>query len=381
MHCILCGKELDADFQICGDCAIKAFERDPLWHCRNYLVGDSIPDILSKKNTLVLSLGHDRESFIDDINLKDDVRIPEKPLKADAEKMFWKINMYLNHMGAPLYMEDIYEIEPTLDDLDNMSHIMNSALALHEHIGSADEETLSRLASVYFYSMTRLGYLRGISPEDRNALSNVIEERMRIYLSEGEKIMPHRGHIITNQAYLAQKAGDYRGALDLYRMVPEYDSNPRALAGMGRAYEGLEMIESADDSYTQALRIDDAWIPAWQGKASAALSGKRWGAALQFISKAIALRPNMASLYILKGEIFAGQGLTNEADRAYQKAIGLKHGESGWLKRAELMYDAGRWGAALQFIERYLFHFPDDEEGIWWRDRIKQAVDKGNNEW
>ena len=377
MECILCGKELEGDNQICGECALNALERDPLWHCREFLIGDSVPDVLSSNSVIVLSLANEREGYIDSSMLTDDLKVPDNPLNEDAERIFWRINMHLNHMGVPLYMEDTDDMELTIQDLGNISQILKTSLSLHEFISLADEETLSRLATIYFYARDRLRYLRGMSNEDRELLYGELSRRMETYLMEGEKMMPHRGHIFTNQAYLAYLSGDYRSSMELYRMVPEYDSNARALTGMGRAYEGLEMSESADDSYTSALRVDDRWVPAWEGKASVALKKKRWGAALQFASRAIAIRPDLARLYILKGDIFAEQGLYSEADNSYKKATQMKNGEVAWIKRAAAMYGAGRWGAALQFIERYLFHFPDDDAGLEWRERIKQAVDEG----
>ncbi len=375
MQCILCGTELDGDSQLCGDCALKAFDKDPLWHCRDFLVGDSVPDVLSRRSIMVLSLGSEMEAFIDARKMMDDVVLPEHPLFEDAERTFWKINMYMNHMGVPLYLEDTAFFQPTIQDLDNISYLLTIARRIMNLSGAASEEVLSRIASAYFFSLQSLVYLRGLSREDMNLLSSRIRTDMETYLSEGEKIMPHRGHIFINQAYLATLEGRYRDALDLYRMVPESESNPRVLTGMARAYEGLEMTETADEHYTGALRENSSWVPAWKGKASVALTGKKWGAALQFISRAIDLRPNDPELHILKGDIFAGQGLHTEADREYQRALTLRHGEKAWLKRSELMYSAGRWGAALQFVERYLFYFPEDENGLRWRERIKEAVD------
>ncbi len=380
MQCIVCGKEA-GDFQLCGECAARAFEENPLWHCRDFLIGDSVPDVISRNSLLVLSLAHDRESFIDAPSLKEDIKIPKNPEKSDAKTLFWKINMYMAHMDVPLYLEGAERMEPTVQDIDNLSHLMKAAESLSDFISSADEDTLCRLASLYYFSRMRLRYLRGISPKDRNEIAYALDEKVRNYLSEGERIMPHRGHIFVNQAYLARKSGDFQGALDLYRMVPEYDSNPRAMTGIGRAYEGLEMTESADEAYTAALRLNDKWVDAWEGKASVALATRRWGAALQFISRAITLRPDFAHLRILKGNIFAVQGIVDEADKEYRKAIKLKHGEEAWLKRAELMYNNGKMGAALQSIERYLFYFPDDEEGLWWRERIKEAVDGKKSTW
>ena len=376
MECILCGKELDGDYQICRECAIKSLDVTPLWHCRDFLIGDSVPDVLSKKSLIVLSLGHEREAFVDVKTLKNDLKMPESPIKEDAQKMFWKANMYLQHMEVPLYMEDVRDMELTIKDIDNLSYIMRSVKELHDYISEADEELLSRLAALYFHSLLCLNYLRGISPEDKESMEEEIGEDMSFYLSEGEKIMPHRGHIVMNQAFLAILNGKYRQALDLYRMVPEHDSNPRALTGMGMAYVGLEMPESADESYTRALRENDDWAPAWKGKAYVALKDKRWGAAIQFITRALNLRPDIAELHILKGDIFAEQGLHSEAEHSYKKATELRFGESAWLKRAEAMHNAGRMGAALQFVERYLFYFPEDKNGLWWRERIKQSVEE-----
>ena len=370
MRCLICGKELDGEIQICSECFAEMLEKDPLWYCRDFSVGESIPDILARNSVLVLSLGKEEEKLIDGKSIKEALNLPDEPMFDDASSVFWKINMFMQHMGIGAFLEDAEYFEPTYEDIGNLSFMLRIADRMQGFENAAEEETLCRLASVYYFGYISMEYLRGVSPDDMEKGRKSLYSRISAYIRSAEKIKPSRGIAEINRGFLDLQIHRYKDAINHFRRVPDLEKNPRALTDMGRAYEGMEMFESADEYYTKALRIDEEWPDAWEGKASAALSMKRWGAALQFISRAISLRPDIARTHILQGDIFLRQGLYEEADRAYTSALRLKNGEKAWIKRAEALYAVGRWGAALQFVERYLLVFPQDPDGWRWKGKL-----------
>jgi len=97
----------------------------------------------------------------------------EHPLFEDAERIFWKINMHMAHMGISLYMEDTHSLQPTVQDLDNISYLLSIAGRLKNLANAADEEALSRIASVYFYALESLW---GDAPELPSDLLGVEED-------------------------------------------------------------------------------------------------------------------------------------------------------------------------------------------------------------
>ncbi len=370
MRCLRCGKKLDGEIQICSECFAEMMEKDPLWYCRDFSVGGSIPDILSKNSVLVLSLGKEEEKIIDERSIKDSLSLPDEPMFDDASAVFWKINTYMQHMGISAFLEDAQYFEPTYEDVENLTSMLRIADGIWGFQNAAEEEALCRLASVYYFGYISMEYLRGVSPDDIEKGRKSLYSKISAYIRSAQKIKPSRGIAEINRGFLDLQIRRYKDAINHFRRVPDLDKNPRALTDMGRAYEGMEMFESADEYYTKALKINEDWADAWERKASSALSMKRWGAALQFISKAISLRPDIARTHMLHGDIFLRQGLYEEADRAYASALRLKHGEKAWIKRAEALYAVGRWGAALQFVERYLLVFPQDPEGWRWKGKL-----------
>ncbi len=370
MHCLLCGKELEDDYQLCKDCFMELIEREPLWHCRDFLVGGSAPDILAKESIIALSLSVDRMVLADGKKAIEDIAIPDEPEFEDAERLFWKMNMHMAHMGISPYVEDIRKMELNIGDIENLSHILSTARELESFKSAAEEETLSRISAIYYYAHMMLDYLHGVEPKAIKKGKKELYSHVSRYTSMAEKIMPKKGIAETNRGYLDMMLGRHKDAIAHFKRVRDFEKNPKVLTNIGMAFKGMDMQEEADEYYIRALKSDERYAKAWMGRASVSLSMKKWGAALQFVSKAIEIEPRNPDAHILEGDIFAQQGLISEAEKSYEKASKLRWGERALLKRAQLMYDSGRWGAALQFIERYLFIVPNDYDGWVMKARI-----------
>lgn len=378
MRCLLCGKELEGDIQLCSDCFRELTDKEPLWYCKGFLVGESIPDILSKDAVIALSLSTEGRAMADGKSLIEEISIPENPQFEDAERIFWKINMNMQHMGVSPYIEDAKNFEFTFEDIENLSHMLKIAEELVDFKNSAEEETLSRISAVYFYAYMNIERLKGI---DLGVIKNTkkdIYSYVSRYTRLAEGIKPQKGIAELNRGFLHIQLHRYKDAVAHFKRIRDFDRKPRVLASIGTAFEGMEMYEEADEYYTKALKIDDKCIKAWMGRASVALAMKKWGAALQFVSKAITLDPKSPEAHMLEGDIFIQQGLFEEAEKAYELARKMRGGERALYKIAEGMFKAGRWGAALQFVERYLFNFPADYNGWLLKARIMR--EKGDNE-
>lgn len=378
MRCLLCGKELEGDTQLCSDCFKELAEKDPLWYCRGFLVGKSIPDILSKDAVIALSLSTEGRVMTDGKSVIEDISIPENPQFEDAERIFWKINLNMEHMGVSPYIEDAGNFEFTFEDIKNLSHMLKIAKELLDFKNSAEEEALSRISAVYFYAYLNLDRLRGVDVSTVKNAKKDIYSYVSKYTGLAEKIKPPKGIAELNRGFLHIQLHRYKDAVAHFKRIRDFEKKPKVLASIGIAFERMEMYEEADEYHTKALKIDDNCIKAWMGRASVALAMRKWGAALQFASKAITLNPNIPETHMLEGDIFMQQGLFAEADKAYERARRLRGGERVWYKSAEGMFKAGRWGAALQFVERYLFTFPTDYDGWLLKARIMRK--KGDKE-
>jgi tetratricopeptide (TPR) repeat protein len=357
---------------------MELIEKEPLWHCRDFLVGESAPDLLAKGSVIALSLSIDRMVLADGKKVLEDITLPENPEFEDAERLFWKMNMHMAHMGISPYIEDVESLELTVSDIDNLTHMLSVAKELEGFKNAADEETLSRFSVLYFHAHRMLDYLHGVEPKAIKNGKKELYSYVSRYTSMAEKIIPQKGIAEVNRGFLDMRLGRYKDAIAHFKRVRDFEKKPRVLTNIGMAFENMDMHEEADEYYVKALKMDGRYAKAWMGRARVALAMKKWGAALQFVSRAIEIEPKNPDAHILEGDIFMQQGLTSEAEKSYEKASKLRWGERALLKRAALMYENGRWGAALQFIERYLFIVPNDHEG--WVMKARILKENGDSE-
>ncbi|KYC35573.1 serine/threonine protein kinase [Scytonema hofmannii PCC 7110] len=81
--------------------------------------------------------------------------------------------------------------------------------------------------------------------------------------------------------------------------------------------------EEAIKSFDQAIKLDNQYYDAWQGKGLALSDLKRYEAALAALNKAKDLAPNNALIWANIWSVLQELGKTQEAEQAYQKAIEL----------------------------------------------------------
>ncbi|MCU0851674.1 MAG: tetratricopeptide repeat protein [Thermoplasmata archaeon] len=104
---------------------------------------------------------------------------------------------------------------------------------------------------------------------------------------------------------------------------------------------------------------------AWYWRGTVANKEGRWGASVQYFSKAVTLDPRLLDAWNSMGEILLANGKTTGADESFNKALEIDPEDSrAWLGKAKTMKALGRWGAAIQSFDKYNALVPGDVE-VW----------------
>jgi len=122
-----------------------------------------------------------------------------------------------------------------------------------------------------------------------------------------------------------------------------------------------------------------AWY--WRG----VISDKegKWGAAVQYLSKAVTLDPKLVDAWIAMGDTLLGNGKVNGADESYSRALQIdSENHRAWLGKAKAMKGLGRWGAAIQCFDKYNMLVPKDRDAwlmkadlLFEKEKYRRAAD------
>lgn len=122
---------------------------------------------------------------------------------------------------------------------------------------------------------------------------------------------------------------------------------------------------------------------AWYWRGVIAEKEDKWGAAVQYLSKAVTLDPKLVHAWIVMGETLMKNKKLNGADESFSRAIQID-GDSpqAWLGKAHTMRDLGRWGAAIQCLDRYNQLAPGDSAAwrmkadiLFEKEKYRRAID------
>ncbi len=149
-----------------------------------------------------------------------------------------------------------------------------------------------------------------------------------------------------------------------------------SLVGKGQLAEA----EAKVHSYYEKNNEDAAgWY--WRG----VIAGKedKWGAAVQYLSKAVTLDPKLVDAWVVMGEILLAHGKQNGADESFSKALELDDVNArAWFGKGKIMKSMGRWGAAIQCLDRYNSLAPDQMEAwllkadlLLEKEKYKRAIE------
>ncbi len=118
---------------------------------------------------------------------------------------------------------------------------------------------------------------------------------------------------------------------------------------------------------------------AWYWRGVIAEKENKWGASVQYFSKAVTLDSGMAEAWVSMGDVLLAHGKQNGADESYSRALELDDENArAWLGKAVTMKQLGRWGAAIQCLDKYTALEPWDKSA--WLLEADLLLDKGRYE-
>ncbi|OGS56781.1 MAG: hypothetical protein A3K60_03185 [Euryarchaeota archaeon RBG_19FT_COMBO_56_21] len=135
-----------------------------------------------------------------------------------------------------------------------------------------------------------------------------------------------------------------------------------------------EIVEASAKahSYYEKNRNDPmAWY--WRG----IVAGKegRWGASVQYFSKAVTLDPKYLAAWTAMGEELLAHNKAPGADESFTQALELDpENPRAWFGKGKTMYVMNRWGAAIQSLDKYTLLMPKDQEA--WRFKADILLEK-----
>jgi len=191
-----------------------------------------------------------------------------------------------------------------------------------------------------------------------------------------EKAEPPKAAAPVDEARKVLDTGNYDSAIQaVSHLLEETPESREANLVLIEALIGRGDYKSAEPrvhAFYEKHREDPvAWY--WRG----ALAGKegKWGAAIQYLSKAVSLDPDYIGAWLLMGEMLLTHGKVDGADESFSKAIELDPDNArAWSGKAQSMRHLNRWGAAIQSLDRYTQLVPDDIEA--WRTKADILFEK-----
>ena len=188
-------------------------------------------------------------------------------------------------------------------------------------------------------------------------------------------------------AAAALEAKEYDLAIQRSRHIVDADPGSRdanliLIESLVAAGEVAKASDSVHSFYERNRDDPLAWY--WRGIV-AETEGK-WGAAVQYFSKAVTLDPELAEAWAAMGETLLFNDKLNGADESYSRALQIDpENAKAWLGKGRTMRALGRWGAAIQCLDKYNMIVPEDKDAwllkadtLMDKDKHRRAVDAYN---
>jgi len=103
----------------------------------------------------------------------------------------------------------------------------------------------------------------------------------------------------------------------------------------------------------------------WHWRGVIAEREDKWGAAIQYFSKAVSLDPGFIDSWVEMGDTLFSNNKLNGADESFSRALQIDPDNArAWLGKARVMNALGRWGAAIQCYDKYSALQPKDRD-VW----------------
>jgi len=155
-------------------------------------------------------------------------------------------------------------------------------------------------------------------------------------------------------AYKAEQAKDFLGAVELYHKAIELDpNNALVYTNLGAALNDLKRYDKAEVVLRKALELDPNNAAAYTNLGSALMGLKRYDEAEAAYRKAIELDPHYSLAYNNLGIALMGLKRYDEAEAAYRKAIELDpHYAAPYYNLACLESIRNNTDAAIEHLRR-----------------------------
>ena len=161
-------------------------------------------------------------------------------------------------------------------------------------------------------------------------------------LRDALRLEPSKSRDVVPKAEQLRRDGHPTEAIRLFQAVLEITpDDPRAILGLGDAFIDLGDADAAEAQFTRALGKDPQNAPILFRKGELLERKGRWGAAVQYHNRAIALRWNYPDPWLAKGEILLNHARPTEALECFEKVAAFEP------KRVEAFAGEARAHAAL----------------------------------
>src|SRR3989449_813850 len=161
-------------------------------------------------------------------------------------------------------------------------------------------------------------------------------------LREALRLDPSKSRDVVQKAEQLRRDGHPNQAVPLFRAILEIaPDDPRAILGLGDTFIDLGDADAAEAQFTRALGNDPQNAPILFRKGELLERKGRWGAAIQYYNRAIALRWNYPEPWLVKGEILLNHDRPTEALECFEKVASFEP------QRIEAWAGAARAHAAM----------------------------------
>ena len=274
-------------------------------------------------------------------------------------------------------LEDMSMLQESLECYNRALTLDPKFLDAHDHIISV----LRDLGKVEEASLAERQRAMAKTPDLDQKVSDLINELKK---ASAEAAVPHVKHqpkphpapvheepkveeAVSYPIELAKealKSGNYDSAVQMSEQILREDPSSREaqliLIESLVATADLPRASSAVRSFYEKNREDPhAWY--WRGVV-ADREGK-WGAAVQYFSKAVTLDPSYVDSWLAMGELLLKNEKVSGADESFSRVLQIDGGSAqAWLGKARAMHKLGRWGAAIQCMDKHNMLSPRDKD-------------------
>jgi tetratricopeptide (TPR) repeat protein len=167
--------------------------------------------------------------------------------------------------------------------------------------------------------------------------------------------------VIANQNFEYEKAIFYISESLSINPLNEY-----ALLNIGNAFRGLNRIEEAINSYTQATRLNHNYAEAFFNCGITQEESQQFSSALISYEKAIKINPSYAEAYVGKGNALKELSYLAEAIESYNLAILInKHDHEAYFNKGIVLKELGFVTDAIKNYDRALEIKPDHSDAYF----------------